>query len=138
MNKETIRRRIEEIGIIPVIRLSSAEDAWFVVEAIADSGIPIAEVTMTVPGAIEVIRELAKRDPEIIVGAGTVGDVETARRCLDAGAQFLTGPGLDLEMVEFGLKHGVVVFPGALTPGENHGCMEGWFGLRQGVSMFAA
>lgn len=118
MNIETVRRRIEEIGIIPAIRLSSAEDAWFAVEAVSDSGIPIAEVTMTVPGAVEVIRELAKKDPEIIVGAGTVIDVETARRCLDAGAQFLTSPGPDLEMVEFAVKQGVVVFPGAMTPGE--------------------
>ncbi len=118
MNRETIRTRIEQIGIIPAIRLSSADDALFAVKAVSDSGIPIAEVTMTVPGAIEVISELARERPELIVGAGTVFDVETAHRCLDAGAKFLTSTGLDIQIVEFALKHDVVAFPGALTPTE--------------------
>lgn len=118
MNKETVRSRIEQIGIIPAIRLFSSEDALFAVKAVSESGIPIAEVTMTVPGAVDVIRELARKDADFIVGAGSVVDVETARRCLDAGARFLTSPGLDLEMVEFAVKQGVVVFPGALTPSE--------------------
>jgi 2-dehydro-3-deoxyphosphogluconate aldolase/(4S)-4-hydroxy-2-oxoglutarate aldolase len=118
MNKETIRTRIEQIGIIPAIRLSSAEDALFAAKAVADSGIPIAEVTMTVPGALEVISEIARTRPELIVGAGTIFDIETARRCLDAGATFLTSTGLDIQVVEFALKHDVVVFPGALTPTE--------------------
>jgi 2-dehydro-3-deoxyphosphogluconate aldolase/(4S)-4-hydroxy-2-oxoglutarate aldolase len=118
MNKETIRARIEEIGIVPAIRLSSAADALFAVKAVADSGIPIAEITMTVPGAIEVISELRRDRPELIVGAGTITDNETARRCLYAGAMFLTSPGLDIQLVEFAVKHNVVVFPGALTPSE--------------------
>jgi 2-dehydro-3-deoxyphosphogluconate aldolase/(4S)-4-hydroxy-2-oxoglutarate aldolase len=118
MNRETIRARIEEIGIIPAIRLASANDALFAVTAVADSGIPIAEVTMTVPGALEVISELVRDRPELIVGAGTVVDTEMARRCLGAGAMFLSSPGLDLEVVEFALKQNVVVFPGALTPSE--------------------
>ncbi|HEY6340651.1 MAG TPA: bifunctional 4-hydroxy-2-oxoglutarate aldolase/2-dehydro-3-deoxy-phosphogluconate aldolase [Bryobacteraceae bacterium] len=118
MTRETVRRRIEEIGIIPAIRLSSAEDAVFAVEAVAESGIPVAEVTMTTPGAIDAIHELAWKYPDLIVGAGTVLDTEMAQRCLDAGARFLTSPGLDLEVVEFARKQGVVVFPGALTPTE--------------------
>ena len=118
MNRETIRARIEEIGIVPAIRLSSAEDALFAVKAVADSGIPIAEITMTIPGAIEVISELARDRPELIVGAGTIVDTETARRCLDAGAMFLTSPGLDIRVVRFAVKRNVVVFPGALTPSE--------------------
>ncbi len=118
MNRETIRARIEEIGIIPAIRLASANDALFAVTAVADSGIPIAEVTMTVPGALEVISELVRDRPELIVGAGTVVDTEMARRCLGAGAMFLSSPGLDLEVVEFAVKQNVVVFPGALTPSE--------------------
>lgn len=118
MNKESVRARIEQIGIIPAIRLSSAEDALFAVESVADSGIPIAEVTMTTPGAIEVIAELGRRRPELIVGAGTVLELDDARRCLDAGAKFLSSPGLDLQIVEFALKHDVVVFPGAVTPSE--------------------
>jgi 2-dehydro-3-deoxyphosphogluconate aldolase/(4S)-4-hydroxy-2-oxoglutarate aldolase len=118
VNKETIRARIEEVGIVPAIRLSSAEDALFAAKAVADSGIPIAEVTMTIPGAIEVISELARDRPELIVGAGTIVDTETARRCLDAGAMFLTSPGLDIRVVRFAVKKNVVVFPGALTPSE--------------------
>jgi 2-dehydro-3-deoxyphosphogluconate aldolase/(4S)-4-hydroxy-2-oxoglutarate aldolase len=118
MSKEKIRARIEEIGIIPAVRLSSAPDALFAAEAVSASGIPIVEVTMTIPGAVQVIEELARSDPEFIVGAGTVFDIDIAERCLDAGAKFLTSPGLDLNMVDFALKHDIVVFPGALTPTE--------------------
>jgi 2-dehydro-3-deoxyphosphogluconate aldolase/(4S)-4-hydroxy-2-oxoglutarate aldolase len=118
MNKQEVRARIEEIGIVPAIRLSSAEDALFAVRAVADSGIPIAEVTMTVPGAIDVIAELARGRSGLIVGAGSITETETARRCLGAGAMFLTSPGLDLQIVNFALNHNVVVFPGALTPSE--------------------
>jgi len=118
MTREEIRARIEEIGIIPAVRLYSAEDAMFAAEAVLEGAIPIVEVTMTVPGAIEVIRALTREHPGLIVGAGTLFHVDTARRCLDAGAGFLTTPGLDLEIVNFGLGRGVVVFPGALTPTE--------------------
>jgi len=118
MTREQIRNRIEEIGIIPAIRLSSAEDALFAAEAVSSSGIPIVEVTMTVPGAIEVISELARSNADLVVGAGTVSDVESARRCVDAGAAFLTSPGLNLQIVEFALNNKIVVFPGALTPSE--------------------
>ena len=116
MNKEQIRGLIEEIGIIPAIRSSSTQDALFAAEAVASSGIPIVEVTMTVPGAIEVISELVRNNPELVVGAGTVLELENARRCLDAGAKFLTSPGLNLDVVEFAVKQNTVVFPGALTP----------------------
>ena len=118
MKKNEVRFRIDEIGIIPAVRLSSAEDAFFAVEAVASGGIPIVEVTMTVPGALEVIENLAHNRPEVIVGAGTVLDIEAARRCLGAGAMFLTSTGLDLEMVDFAVKQEVVVFPGVLTPTE--------------------
>jgi 2-dehydro-3-deoxyphosphogluconate aldolase / (4S)-4-hydroxy-2-oxoglutarate aldolase len=118
MKKNEVRFRIEEIGIIPAVRLSSADDALFAVEAVASGGIPIVEVTMTVPGALEVIENLAHNRPGVIVGAGTVLDIEAARRCLGAGAMFLTSTGLDLEMVDFAVKQEVVVFPGVLTPTE--------------------
>lgn len=117
-SRDAIRARIEQIGIIPAIRLSSAEDALFAAEAITSAGIPIVEVTMTVPGAMNVIHELVREHPQMIVGAGTVLDVMAAQRCLDAGASFLTSTGLDLEVVEFARKKGVVVFPGVLTPTE--------------------
>ncbi len=118
MNKEAIRTRIQQIGIVPAIRLSSADDAVFAVEAVAESGIPIAEVTLTIPGAVEVIRRLARDNSELVVGAGTVIDLEAAQQCLDAGAAFLTSPGLDVQLVEFAARRDVVVFPGALTPSE--------------------
>ena len=118
MTKEQVRARIEEIGIIPAIRVSSPQDAMFAAETVCRSGIPIVEVTMTIPGAIEVITELAQNNPNVIAGAGTVFDLETARRCLDSGAQFLTSTGLDLDIVAFAVKHDIVVLPGALTPTE--------------------
>jgi 2-dehydro-3-deoxyphosphogluconate aldolase/(4S)-4-hydroxy-2-oxoglutarate aldolase len=118
MNREQVRARIQEIGIIPGIRVSSPEDALFAAEAVASGGIPIVELTMTVPGAIEVIAHLVRHAPELIVGAGTVWDTDMARRCLDAGAQFLTSTGLDIQTVEFAAHENVVIFPGALTPSE--------------------
>jgi 2-dehydro-3-deoxyphosphogluconate aldolase/(4S)-4-hydroxy-2-oxoglutarate aldolase len=118
VTRDEIRARIHEIAIIPAVRLYSADDALFAAEAVCGAGIPIVEVTMTVPGAVEVIRTLAKQNSGLIVGAGTVLYVETARRCLDAGAAFLTSPGLDHDIVNFALGRGVVVFPGALTPTE--------------------
>jgi 2-dehydro-3-deoxyphosphogluconate aldolase/(4S)-4-hydroxy-2-oxoglutarate aldolase len=96
----------------------SESEALFAAEAVCSSGIPIVELTMTIPGAIGVIEQLTRYRTDIIVGAGTVSDVETACRCLDAGAGFLTTPGLDLEIVDFALKRNVAVLPGALTPGE--------------------
>ena len=118
VKKQEVRTRIEEIGIIPAVRMSSADDARFAAETVNGGGIPIAEITLTVPEAIEVIRRLTESIPEMIVGAGTVLDVETAKRCLDAGAKFLTSPGLVLEVVEFAAKNDVVVLPGALTATE--------------------
>jgi 2-dehydro-3-deoxyphosphogluconate aldolase / (4S)-4-hydroxy-2-oxoglutarate aldolase len=82
------------------------------------AGIPIAEITMTVPNAIEVISHLANKLPDMVVGAGTVLNTETAQRCVDAGARFLTSPGLVTKVVEFAVKKDVLVFPGALTPTE--------------------
>ena len=118
MTKEEVRARIGEIGIIPGIRVHSAEDALFAAEAVCAGGIPIVEVTMTIPGAVKVIHELTRQNAEIFVGAGTVQDVETAHRCLDAGASFITSTGLDLEIVDFVRKRNVLVFPGACTPTE--------------------
>lgn len=118
MKREEVRARIEEVGIIPAVRVSSAEDGHFAAAAVNRGGIPIAEITVTVPGATDVIARLRRDFPEMIVGAGTVLDVDTAWRCLDAGSHFLTSPGLVLEVVEFAMKRDVVVFPGALTPSE--------------------
>jgi len=118
MTKAEARKIIEDVGIIPGIRLSKPEPARFAAEAVYRSGIPVAEITMTVPGAIGVISHLAKTIPDLVVGAGTVLDAETARRCLDAGAKFLTSTGLVREVVEVALESDAVVFPGAITPSE--------------------
>ena len=118
MTKTEVRNRIEEIGIIPAVRVSMPEHATFAAEALHHANIPIAEITMTVPNAIGVIARLARDLPDMVVGAGTVLDAETASRCLVAGAKFLTSPGLVMEVLEFALKNDVVYFPGVLTPTE--------------------
>jgi 2-dehydro-3-deoxyphosphogluconate aldolase/(4S)-4-hydroxy-2-oxoglutarate aldolase len=118
MKKEDVRTTIQEVGIVPGVRTSSAAEARFAAETVAKAGIPIVEITMTVPGAIEVIHDLVQNAPDVIVGAGTVLDIETARLCLKAGASFLTSPGLDLEIVKFAVHEGVLMMAGALTPTE--------------------
>jgi len=116
LNKQDVRIRIEQLGIIPSIRVSTSDDALFAAEAIARGGIPIIEVTLTVPEAIRVIAHLVQEAPEVIVGAGSVHDVETARRCLEAGASFLSSDGLDPDTVKFAVQQNTVVIPGTLTP----------------------
>lgn len=119
MNKQKVRDRIAEIGVVPVVRASSSREALIAAEAVCQGGIPIVEITMTVPGAVEVIRELSKSSAsEVLIGAGTVLDPETARRCLDAGAQFLVSPGLNLPTVELAVREKVLIMAGALTPTE--------------------
>src|SRR5258708_3398361 len=119
MDKRAVRDRILQIGIVPVVRASSPGEARTAAECVCKGGIPIVEITMTVPGAIDVIRELAKHGAsELLVGAGTVLNAETAQRCLDAGAQFLVSPGLNLPTIEFAVKEGKLIAAGALTPTE--------------------
>lgn len=118
MKKSEVRARIEEVGIIPSLRLRDPDDARFAAEEVYRAGIPVAEITLTIPNALNVISCLAKAFPNMVVGAGTVLDARTAHRCIDAGAKFLTSPGLVAEVVEFAVKKEVVVFPGALTPTE--------------------
>jgi 2-dehydro-3-deoxyphosphogluconate aldolase/(4S)-4-hydroxy-2-oxoglutarate aldolase len=119
MNKSGVRNRILEIGVVPVVRASSPAQALLAAQAVCDGGIPIVEITMTVPGAIDVIRELRNsRVSDALIGAGTVLDVETARRCLEAGAEFLVSPGLNVATVEFAVREGVLIMAGALTPTE--------------------
>jgi len=116
--KEEVCTRIKEIGILPAIRVPSAKDALFAAREMLKWGISVVELTMTVPGAIGVISELARTSPELMVGAGTVLDIETARACVDAGAAFITSPGMDPKTVEFVVRHKVAAIPGALTPTE--------------------
>ena len=119
MDKQQVRDRIMEIGVVPVVRASSPREARMAAEAVCEGGIPIVEITMTVPGAVEVIRELAKNTASgVLIGAGTVLNAEAARRCLDAGAQFLVSPGLNLQTVELAVREGKLIMAGALTPTE--------------------
>src|SRR5262249_8387574 len=118
MKREEIASVIRDTGIVPAIRVSSADEAHFAVEAVASGGIPIVEITMTVPGAMNVIEHLVKHHSKMVVGAGTVLDIETARKCADVGAHFVTAPGFDCDIVDFAAKKEIVAMPGALTPTE--------------------
>jgi 2-dehydro-3-deoxyphosphogluconate aldolase/(4S)-4-hydroxy-2-oxoglutarate aldolase len=118
MTREEVCRKIGEIGILPAIRVHSTEDAFFAAETVISGGIPLVEVTMTVPGALNIVAELRRRHPDAVVGAGTVLNVAVARQCLDAGAMFITSPGLDAGIVEATRNAGIASIPGALTPTE--------------------
>ena len=118
MSKKEICARIEDTAILPSVRVSSPEIALFAAETVYEAGIHVVEITNTVPNAIDVIARLARKYPDFIVGGGTVLDVETAQRCLDAGVKFITSPGLVPDVLDFTLKHNVVAIPGALTPSE--------------------
>jgi 2-dehydro-3-deoxyphosphogluconate aldolase/(4S)-4-hydroxy-2-oxoglutarate aldolase len=119
MTIEDVIRRIEEVGIIPVVRAASVEEATRAVEAICAGGIPVVEITMTVPNAVSVIREVAKQyKDKALVGAGTVVTAEQAESCLRAGAEFLVSPGLSAPVLSVARAAGKLAIPGALTPTE--------------------
>jgi 2-dehydro-3-deoxyphosphogluconate aldolase/(4S)-4-hydroxy-2-oxoglutarate aldolase len=116
---ESVQKRIWEIGIVPVVRASSVEEAHRAVEAIHMGGIPVVEITMTVPNATRIIEELAKHSAKhVLIGAGTVTNQREAENCIDAGAEFLVSPGLSVAVLEAAAKRGVLAIPGALTPTE--------------------
>ncbi len=104
--------------MIPSIRVESAEAAIFAAENVLAGGIPIVEITATIPNSDKVINDLAHRFPSLIVGGEVVAGLEEARRQLDAGAMFLTAPGFDPWITGYCVEHEVVVLPGALTPTE--------------------
>jgi 2-dehydro-3-deoxyphosphogluconate aldolase/(4S)-4-hydroxy-2-oxoglutarate aldolase len=118
MNRKTVRARIQEVGILPSVRVNAPELAQFAAETVYAAGISVVEITMTVPLALKLVSDLANRFPELAIGVGTVLDDETAQRAIDAGARFLTSPGFVPEVVARANKADVVVFPGALTPTE--------------------
>ena len=118
MREKTVAT-LREVGIIPIIRAPTADAAVAVVEAILHSGIGVAEITMTVPNALDAMATVAKRFAgKVLLGAGTVTDAETARRAVDAGAEFVVTPCLVPEVIEAAHRADVAVLPGALTPGE--------------------
>lgn len=118
MTKQEVREWVERVGLVPVVRAGSPEEALFAARAIAQGGISIVEITMTVPGALDVIRDLVKTTKGILVGAGTVLNAESAQKCIDAGAQFLVSPGFDSGTVAVARKRGILIVAGALTPTE--------------------
>ncbi|MCA1555778.1 MAG: bifunctional 2-keto-4-hydroxyglutarate aldolase/2-keto-3-deoxy-6-phosphogluconate aldolase [Acidobacteria bacterium] len=119
MNKSEVLRRIKEIGVVPVVRAASADEAMLAIDAIREGGINVLEITLTVPGAVAVIEDVSKRfGDEVTVGAGTVLDADTARACMLAGAQFIVSPSLNLETIEICRRYSIAVMPGALTPTE--------------------
>ena len=119
MNKSKTISRIIETGLIPVVRAESSDIAMRAIDAIKEGGISVLEITMTVPGAIRVIEEVARRfGDDAIVGAGTVLDAETARACILAGAQFIVSPALDLDTISCCRRYSIPVMPGAMTPSE--------------------
>lgn len=119
MSNTNTMQRIREIGLVPVLRATSAKEAMTIADAIVAGGVTVLEVTMTVPGAIQVMEELVKHNGDkLLVGAGTVLDPETARACMLAGAQFIVSPALDVRTIEMCRRYSVPVIPGALTPTE--------------------
>jgi len=116
---DDVIRKIADVGIIPVVRAASVEEANRAVEAICAGGIPVLEITMTVPNAVSVIRELAQhRGNEVLIGAGTVTNADQAESCLRAGAQFLVSPGLAVSVLSVARANSKLAIPGALTPTE--------------------
>ena len=118
LEKSAVLKSLRTLGLVPVLRAESEAQALALAGAIAAGGVTTLEVTMTVPGAIRVMRTLAERRPDILVGAGTVLDAETARMCILEGAQYIVSPALNLKTIEMCHRYGVPVLPGALTPTE--------------------
>ena len=118
MEKIQVLAKLRSVGVVPVLRADSVDQALALARAIAAGGINILEVTMTVPGAMEVIRRLTQDLPDILVGAGTVLDPETARMCMLEGAQFIVSPALNLDTIDLCHRYSVAVLSGALTPTE--------------------
>ncbi len=119
MRKDEVLRRIVKVGIVPVVRARSSEEAHEVIAAIAAGGINVFEVTMTTPNALDVMRDVTRRfGDDAMVGAGSVLDAETARSCIIAGARFIVSPMFDRQTIEMCRRYSVACLPGALTPTE--------------------
>jgi 2-dehydro-3-deoxyphosphogluconate aldolase/(4S)-4-hydroxy-2-oxoglutarate aldolase len=136
MNKTDVIKQIRDIGLIPVIRATSADEAMRAIDAIREGGVSVLEITMTVTGAVSVIEQLEKNyGSDVLVGAGTVLDPETARVCILSGAKFIVSPALNVETIECCRRYGVAVMPGALTPTE---VVKAWTAGADFVKVFPA
>ena len=117
--KDRVLARIRDLGLVPVVRAQSADEAVLAIDAILEGGVDVLEVTMTVPDAVPLIEKIARRFGEsAVIGAGTVIDAETARACILAGAQFIVAPTLSVDTIACCRRYSVPVLPGALTPTE--------------------
>lgn len=135
MDKAKVLEGIKAIGLVPVLRAESVINALALAEALVAGGVTVLEVTMTVPGAMQVMRRLAESRPDILIGAGTVLDAETARMCMLEGAQFVVSPALNLKTIEMCHRYSVAVLPGALTPTE---IINAWQAGADAVKIFPA
>ncbi len=125
MNIQNAINKIHEIGIVPVVRAANLDEARRAVDAICTGGIPVIEITMTVPNAPAMFLELVKHyGTSVLTGAGTVTTAKQAEICLDAGAQFLVSPGLSLPVLQTAAARGILAIPGALTPTEVMAALE--------------
>lgn len=127
MKKEQIIARMKEEGIVAVVRAESKEQGEKIIDAVAAGGIHFIEITMTVPGAVDIIKAMVekyKETPDIVIGAGTVLDAETARLVILAGASYVVSPGLNPDMIKLCNRYRVPVFPGVMTPTEAILAME--------------
>ena len=118
LTKTEVLQQLRKIGLVPVLRAESEEQGLALAEAIAAGGVTVLEVTMTVPGAVRLMARLTKERPDLLIGAGTVLDPETARICMLEGAQFVVSPALNVKTVEICQRYDIAVLPGALTPTE--------------------
>jgi len=136
MHKTEVIKQIREIGVIPVVRATTAEEAMRAIDAIREGGISVLEITMTVPNALSLIELVTGRfGSDALVGAGTVLDAETAKSCIASGAQFIVSPALNLETIAYCREQGVTVMPGALTPTE---VVQAWNAGADFVKVFPA
>lgn len=136
MTKDEVLKQIRDTGVIPVVRATTADEAMRAIDAIREGGIAVLEITMTVPGAIDVIAQVTRRfGSEVLVGAGTVLDAETAKACISSGAQFVVSPALNPETIAYCRQQDVAIMPGALTPTE---VVQAWNAGADFVKVFPA
>lgn len=135
MTEDEVRKQIDTIGIVPCARVTMPEHALFAAESLYDAGIPIVEIPLTLREASQAIEDLAKRFPDLVVGAGNVLDEQSTRRSIDAGARFITSPGFIPEVVAYSKRSNVAVFPGAMTPTE---VIAAWMAGADFVKIFPA
>jgi 2-dehydro-3-deoxyphosphogluconate aldolase / (4S)-4-hydroxy-2-oxoglutarate aldolase len=136
VSRAEVIKQIKDTGVIPVVRASSADEAMRAIDAIREGGISILEITMTVPGAVALIEQVAKLYGDVAtVGAGTVLDPQTAMACISAGAKFVVSPALNLDTIACCQRQDIAVIPGALTPTE---VVQAWNAGADFVKVFPA